>query len=365
MAEWPPGWAFADTWFPEIIPRPGPPLCLCHLRKALPRLPGFLSTAANRGHGTERAHTSVTTLHQTQQLYDRARVDRTDEAAWEIVREQLVDETRLSFSEAKDYVAFCAAWCGGDDGAKRLASLSDTEKCAAGARVEIPSNMLGALARINWTSAGDWVFAILDAILLSPAPTSSGKAFESRLFSPADASQLTEPKTKERVEKGIAILKEALDWESKQDTLDPVKMKMIHSDLASRLTHFVHNKKVRTRKQYTSMDEIKARYVEDVKEAFGTDTLTRLPFGSKDKGPTQGAAAPTGPVRRDFKDGHMTTETLVRLGFHVGCSVEHKEDKALTGRKVKEFKGHNVVLTYKDGKQDKDDIIHTNDFVDS
>ena len=110
-----------------------------------PDLAGFLSAAANRGHGSERTHTSITHLHQTAQLFKAAKQNGlADEMAWESVKNELVDQTSMSWSEAKDYTAFAAAWCGGVDGGRRLEELAQTEKTTHGIRVDIPCGIYGA-----------------------------------------------------------------------------------------------------------------------------------------------------------------------------------------------------------------------------
>ena len=78
--------------------------------QVMPWLPSFISEAANRGHGTERAPTKITLMAQADKMFQMLKEGRTDEEAWTLVERQLTDHSFMAASEAKDLCAFVAAW---------------------------------------------------------------------------------------------------------------------------------------------------------------------------------------------------------------------------------------------------------------
>ena len=214
------------------------------------------------------------------------------------------------------------------------------EKRRKSKATDIPSAVLGSMAKLRKASLKPYVSAVLKACLLQVAPPGV-KLVESTVFSGGEILQLNAAgPVQARVEEAVPLLTMGLDWMSKQ-RMDDVGLKAkLKDDFEERMAHYFHCKKIKGRPYFKTVDEVLADLVHRVADATGTPVdKMKHPFGDKlqlaEPGTSErtgsapgatGSAHAAGPkcaaLARTFDEkGQVSVDTLKKMGYKLGGVV--------------------------------------------
>ena len=155
--------------------------------KAVPSLPGFLSEAANRGHGTERERTIVQTLlaiHQKSLVMTAPGGD----PDWDGIAESMARNSWVTLTDVKEYCLFVKNWSGGKT-PTFLLELNTLIKSLQSMKLNIQAKDMAALSKVKLAEHPQYIIAVVKAMLAAPDPYKQNNV--SRLMTATDMHDIT------------------------------------------------------------------------------------------------------------------------------------------------------------------------------
>eukprot|EP00959_Pyramimonas_sp_CCMP1952_P279530 5844216-Pyramimonas_sp.AAC.1 len=157
--------------------------------------------------------------------------------------------------------SFVQKWSGGEDG-RFLNEIVDYAKCIGDQRRDISPKTFAALAQAQLASAPRWVIACLKAGLV--APDSFCKDGVSNLVTATDLSELQHTGTKHlRVMECSVFFDQVDEFLKTIQGLPPATATKVSGDLHVRCVMMVMGKRAKGRKVYGTLDDIKAKFMEE------------------------------------------------------------------------------------------------------
>jgi len=298
------------------------------VQDAMPNLPGFLSEAANKGHGTERENTRMALLLKAHKEIMQAGLEMEGEQ-WHKLVKGMAQKMRVPETESRDLCNFVLKWSGGQTPIY-LQEMERFSKHLALKRVDIPANIFGALAKLKLSESPQYIVAVCEAMLTSPDQFVRGGF--STLMTTTDIAAITGKTLQPAVTAAADYMKRARVWMEGRKFTPETKTKKL-GDLDVKCVMHVHGKRVRTRKQYESLSSLAVAWQADVME--GADIETEPPFPELDSDDEEAKAGPSGLL--EFSATGITMGTLTHLGFITGATVKSENDeyilKALNNKK--------------------------------
>eukprot|EP00959_Pyramimonas_sp_CCMP1952_P386867 8108084-Pyramimonas_sp.AAC.1 len=290
--------------------------------KQWPTLADWLQEALNSGHGTERLQTKVQTMLEVHQKAMRNfRVS--GEYGWDIIAKTIENDRPHMAGHVMPICAFVANWSGGASG-NYLSELDAWAKTLK-VRRDVSGTIYKLLADLRFVQGPEIVFAMLKACFVSPE--SMCKNGVSVLLSGQDMATVT-GKGKHTVLEFIAMLRKAKDWLREIRASSELTGNLTDSDVARllgdfevRVVMFLFKKKVRSRKEWQSLDEIGSQLLNDVYDLAPASAKLEPPFDVK----AANHIKRTGVVElamRGFEAKGVDDATLNAMGFEVGSEVE-------------------------------------------
>jgi hypothetical protein len=273
------------------------------VRKRCPHLATFAQFAGNADHGTAREMTKTQLLLQ---MHGKARMFSTMHTGnWKAsVAADMERQHAALQGGAIDLAEFVENWSGGQSGAN-LVALDNFSKCLPSRR-DIKPRDFAQLGRVRLAQGEEWIIACVKAMLSSPAEYEHCGV--SKLICKEDIDSMTGGQ-KTAVMAAVGMIRAARAWVSSCTSAAVAKAV---DDFEVRLVMHVHRKRAKSRLSFKTVDEIGARFTDDVRTATGTPPTQPSPFR-----PTTAESSDTAPAA--FRV--LTADALIGRGFDVGAKI--------------------------------------------
>ena len=254
---------------------------------------------------------------------------------------------------AQEAAEFAAAWSGGD-GAPALVEAEAYAKSLK-VRREPEDGQLATLAKAQLKRAPRWPIACLKTLLQAPDRFCRRKG-EAAMFTGADVG-LMEGNMKSQIIVATALMEQARQWVGSDIQKLPVLTQRLLGDMDVRLVMHVHGfaKRVRTRKQYPSLEAIAQDFAKDVEDVGGDLSHCPWELPAAESAPSAASAQPLGKVNSIVEfgaDGSLDIAQLQSVfGMELGTTVALKTGTSGDVWHIAKVDGQTITLVSADDKK--------------